>query len=205
MPPMNVADVENSKIQLKIIPKEAKDKKFVFEDQVEISRESLIAAEVQRQTIYNDSQSNIKMTEKQRTELVEQLKQELETNNAKFIDYVKTTFLKQGRILSDGDSLWQFIAKGDYVVDAATKEKAKEAISEQGYYSVEQVSTRIYEFALALTGGDAEKMKRMEESFEQGFKAAIKSWGKDLPEISNQTFAAVKDKFNDFYKQQTLN
>ena len=49
--------------------------------------------------------------------------------------------------------------------------------------------------AKALSGGDEKGMEKMLAAFEKGFKQATKSWGKSLPDISQQTYKAVQEKF----------
>ena len=102
-------------------------------------------------------------------------------------------------VLGEDDSLWKFLASGDFEVDAATKAKAKEDISEDGYWGVKQTSQRLFDFASALAGDDEEKMKEMQKAIEKGFKEATSAWGKDLPEISNQTLEATNKLFEDYY------
>lgn len=38
----------------------------------------------------------------------------------------------------------------------------------------------------------------MKAAVEKGFKLATKSWGKELPDISKNTYSAVIDKFDDY-------
>ena len=121
---------------------------------------------------------------------------------AKLFEFVRNTLAGQGKALAEADDVWKFIASGEYEVDAKTKAEAQEAISEDGFYGVKQTSERIFDFALALTGGNEEQMKKMESAFEEGFKEATKSWGKELPEISKQTYEAVKEKFAAFYGKE---
>ena len=40
----------------------------------------------------------------------------------------------------------------------------------------------------------------MVKAVEKGFKEATKSWGRDLPDISNQTYKAVMDKFDKWFE-----
>lgn len=42
-------------------------------------------------------------------------------------------------------------------------------------------------------------MKEMQAAFEKGFKQATKTWGKELPQISQDTRSAVNKLFEDFY------
>ena len=175
------------------------------QDKVEISKEALAAAAKSnaQETSNEEPKSVSKMSKEERAELVSRLKEQLEQDQAKFFDFVRNTLAGQNKALAEADDVWQFIASGKYEVDADTKAKAKEAISEDGYYGVKQTSERLYDFALALSGGDPEKMKMMESAFEKGFKEATKSWGKELPEISKQTYDAVKEKFAAFYREET--
>ena len=76
--------------------------------------------------------------------------------------------------------------------------QAQADIAEDGYWGVEQTSDRILEFAKALTGGDASKAEEMRAAFEKGFKAATGAWGSKLPDISQKTYQAVMDKFDDW-------
>jgi len=84
--------------------------------------------------------------------------------------------------------------------DAATIKQAQEEISEDGYWGVNQTSDRIFEFAKALSGGEAEKMDDMLEAFKKGYKEATGAWGEELPEICGKTYDAVLEKF-DAYKE----
>ncbi|MER1985050.1 MAG: hypothetical protein ABS948_04065 [Solibacillus sp.] len=175
------------------------------QDKVEISKEALAAASgnAQETTKEEPKSSVLKMSDEERAALVSRLKEQVEQDRAKFFDFVRNTLAGQNKALAEADDVWQFIASGKYEVDADTKAKAQEAISEEGYYGVKQTSERLYDFALAMLGGDPEKMKMMESAFEEGFKEATKSWGKELPEISKQTYDAVKEKFAAFYKEET--
>ena len=83
--------------------------------------------------------------------------------------------------------------------NAALVAKMKADIADDGYWGVSQTSDRIFDFAMALSGGDEEKMEKMKAAVEKGFKLATGSWGKDLPDISNQTYDAVMKKFDDFF------
>ena len=52
------------------------------------------------------------------------------------------------------------------------------------------------DFAKALSGNDPEKADLLIDAFKKGFEDATKSWGKDLPDISQRTYDAVLDKFD---------
>lgn len=142
--------------------------------------------------------TSTKKTYTQNTELVNKLKADAEARTSQLRSLVEKMFTKQGQTLASTDDMWKFLASGDFEVDAATKAQAQEDISEDGYWGVKQTSERILSFAKALTGGDPDKAEEMREAFEKGFKEAIKSWGKELPEISQKTYDAVMKGFDEW-------
>ncbi len=92
--------------------------------------------------------------------------------------------------------MWKFLASGEFTVDEETKKNAREAISEDGYWGVNQTSDRIVDFAIALSGNDPSKAEELLDAFKKGFDEATKAWGKDLPDISQKTYDAVLSKFD---------
>jgi hypothetical protein len=82
-------------------------------------------------------------------------------------------------------------------IDEATRLKAQEDISEDGYFGVKQTSERILNFARAFAGSDPERIEIMRNAFIAGYEAAEKIWGGELPEISRQTFDAVMRGFDE--------
>lgn len=129
-------------------------------------------------------------------ELIARLKDDSEKRVASFKKLVEDMFRKQGITFeTSNDGFWKTLASGDFEVDAATKQKAIEEISEGGYWSVEETSERIFSFAQALSGSDPEKMEDMLDAFKKGFEQATKAWGRELPEISQRTYDAVLNKF----------
>ena len=102
--------------------------------------------------------------------------------------------------LSD-ESFWQKFRTGDFTVDAETQAQAQKDIAEDGYWGVEQTSDRIIKYARALSGDDPEKLDTMIQAFEKGFKEATKTWGGDLPDLTQRTRDAVLKKFEDLREQ----
>jgi hypothetical protein len=86
-------------------------------------------------------------------------------------------------------------------VDDSTRLNAQQEISEDGYWGVKQTSTRAIEFAKALSGGDPSKIALLRNSIEEGYKAAEKAWGGELPEISKQTLEATLKGLDDWAKE----
>ncbi|MFP3153264.1 hypothetical protein LQZ18_02310 [Lachnospiraceae bacterium ZAX-1] len=138
-----------------------------------------------------------------RNDVIAQLKSASEQRVAQLQSMVKQLMGQQGAAIGNSDSIWQFLSKGNFTVTAEAKAQAQAAIAEDGYWGVNQTSDRIIEFAKALTGSDPSKAEAMRSAFEKGFKEATKSWGKELPSISKNTYDATIKKFDDWISQGT--
>lgn len=140
------------------------------------------------------------VTAKQRNEaIISRLKADAEARTQQLQQLVQQMISKQGNAYGQANDMWKFLASGNFTVDAQTKAQAQADIAEDGYWGVKQTSERIFDFAKALSGGDMDKMKEMQAAFEKGFKQATKTWGKELPQISQDTRSAVNKLFEDFY------
>lgn len=144
-----------------------------------------------------------KKTYTQNSDLVAKLKADAEARTEQLRSIVQKMMTGQGDAYGKANDMWQFLSGGKFTVDAATKLQAQKDIAEDGYWGVKQTSDRIIDFAKALTGGDPDKVDEMRSAFEKGFKQATKSWGRDLPSISSQTYDAVMSKFDDWKKEAT--
>lgn len=80
--------------------------------------------------------------------------------------------------------------------DAATIEKAKAAIAEDGELGVRQVAERILNFAKNVIGDDPSKLAAIRAGVEKGFKEATEMLGGTLPDISQKTYAAIMAEFD---------
>ena len=140
------------------------------------------------------------VTAKQKNEaIISRLKADAEARTQQLQQLVQQMISKQGNAYGQANDMWKFLANGNFTVDAQTKAQAQADIAEDGYWGVKQTSERIFDFAKALSGGDMDKMKEMQAAFEKGFKQATKTWGKELPQISQDTRSAVNKLFEDFY------
>lgn len=135
-----------------------------------------------------------------RKAIVAQLKADQEKRQAQLTSLVQDMISKQTNTFGAANNIWQFLAKGDFTVDAATKKKAQEDISEDGYWGVKQTSDRIVSFATALAGNDSESLKKMRDAFLKGYEQAEKTWGGKLPDISQRTYDAVLEKLDKLIK-----
>ena len=138
-----------------------------------------------------------------RAKIIQQLKADDAVRQQQLLDIVNKMMGKQAKAYgiansdNEEESIWSFLAKGDFTVDAATKAQAQADIAEDGYWGVKQTSDRILDFAKALAGDDPEKLENMRAAFEKGYKQAEKTWGGELPDISKQTFDAVMKGFDE--------
>ena len=151
--------------------------------------------------VYEKSSDIKKMSDSDRAALVKQLQTDQENRKSQLASLVTDMMSKQGKtfgMAQNEDSIWRFLAGVNFTVDAKTKADAQAAIADDGYWGVEQTSQRIFDFAMALSGGDDDKMDEMLAAFEKGFKQATKSWGKKLPDISQRTRDAVYEKFEQY-------
>lgn len=137
-----------------------------------------------------------KMSAEDRAALVQKLKQEQLDRKSQLSSLVQQMFSKQAGTSKLADL---FSPENLKNVSAADIAKAKEDVSEDGYWGVKQTSQRLFDFASALAGDDVEKMKEMQAAMEKGFKQATKAWGEDLPGICNDTLSAANKLFDDYY------
>lgn len=152
----------------------------------------------------NETVGSSTKTYKPNTELIAKLKADADERTAQMRTLVERLMTQQGTtfgIANSGDSMWKFLAGGNFTVDAATKAQAQADIADDGYWGVSQTSQRILDFATALTGGDPDKIDAMQAAFKKGYEKAQKTWGGQLPDICQKTYDAVLKGFDDMRKQ----
>jgi len=135
-------------------------------------------------------------TYKANAEMIQKLKADADARTEQLRNLVQQLITKQGKTFATANDMWSFLREGNFEVDAETKAQAQADIAEDGYWGVNQTSDRIIDFAVALTGGDTSKLGNMLEAFKKGYAQAEKTWGGELPEISQKTYDAVLEKFD---------
>ena len=135
-------------------------------------------------------------TKTSNTALIAKMKADSDSRISQLRSIVEQMKSKQGSAIGKADSIWSFLAGGNFTVDAATKAQAQADIADDGYWGVNQTSDRIVDFAKALAGNDSSKAEELLNAFKKGFSEATKSWGKSLPDISQRTYDAVIEKFD---------
>lgn len=143
-----------------------------------------------------------KMSEEERAQLVEKLKQDQVERQNQMVDIVRKMFTGQAGTFNLAEL---FTPENLKDVKPEDIERAKEDISEEGYWGVKQTSQRLFDFASALAGDDEDKMKTMQAAMEKGFKKATGAWGRELPEICSDTIEAANNLFEDYYKSKEAN
>ncbi len=145
-----------------------------------------------------------KKTYTQNTSLVNKMKADAEAHTQQLQNIVQQLMTKQGQTFNNANGIWSILAGGNLKVDPATQAQAQKDIAEDGYWGVKQTSDRIIDFATALTGGDPSKIEEMREAFKKGYKQAEKTWGGQLPDISQRTYDAVMEKFDKMAEEAGL-
>lgn len=141
--------------------------------------------------------SSTKKTYTPDTNLINKLKADAEARTAQLRSLVEKMMTGQANTYGKANDIWSFLREGNFTVDPATKLQAQADIAEDGYWGVEQTSSRILDFATALTGGDPDKIEEMRAAFKKGYEQAEKTWGGKLPDISQRTYDAVMKGFDD--------
>lgn len=91
-----------------------------------------------------------------------------------------------GKTIDDNFSLENIGYEGKPITELS-EEEASKLVGEDGFFGVEQTSSRVANFVLEFSGDDLEKLQAGREGIVQGFKDASKMWQGELPEISHQT------------------
>ena len=152
----------------------------------------------------SNNKTNSKKVYKQDTGTINKLLADMENRKQQLENLVAKTLRKQGETYNTSMNIYDLLKNGNLKFSPEDIAQAKEDVSEDGYWGVEQTSERIYSFAFALTGGDPSKADEMMAAVEKGFKLATKAWGSDLPDISKQTLEAVREKINNWKNGTTV-
>ncbi len=84
---------------------------------------------------------------------------------------------------------------------ATNAEDAAKAVGEGGDWSVDAVSSRIFDLATAIAGNDPEKLATMRAAVEEGFKQAGATWTnatglQNMPDITKNTYNEIMSRFD---------
>ncbi|MFA9465194.1 MAG: hypothetical protein ACERKN_13000 [Velocimicrobium sp.] len=144
----------------------------------------------------NEPSNSTSKSYKKDTETITNLLNDLNQRKQQLKDLVEKTLLKQGQTLDISESILDVLKSGNLKFSIEDITQAKEDVSEDGYWGVNQTSERLYSFAYALAGGDPSKADTLMNAIEKGYDQATKSFGGELPDISKQTLEATREKIN---------
>lgn len=75
-------------------------------------------------------------------------------------------------------------------------EEAAAAVAEDGYWGVEQTASRIFDFAVAASGGDISKLQAIKDAVLKGYEQAKNDLGGWLPDIASRTIERVMERLD---------
>ena len=163
--------------------------------------EDQISEKAAREDTITISGDNAKTSETgiySRESIIEQLKNSEEQRVQAFQETLKSMLAQQGETIN--------LKIGDFKLHVTEEQsaKAKEAISEGGEYSVENVTDRIMDMAKALAGDDPSKIDKLQDAVIKGFEKAAGMLGKknldEMPEITKKTYDNVMKQFDEWKK-----
>ncbi len=132
---------------------------------------------------------------------IDALKAEADAATENLRKLVEELILKQNKYYKASimDSSHDFMA--ELGITTSDAEAAKLAISEDGEFGVKAVSDRLVDFAIAISGGDKSKLSELVSAIDEGFAAAKKAFGGELPAICRQTYDETMRKLNEWAKE----
>lgn len=86
-----------------------------------------------------------------------------------------------------------------------SQEEAKELVSEDGFFGINQTSQRIADFVIKGANGDEDLLRAGLEGIQQGFDEAEEIWGGKLPDISYKTIEKSKEIITNYMAEQGYN
>ena len=179
--------------------------------ELDISDAAKQAQQAPKQTAELSVEEDAQKTKGLSAEQVSALKEDLETQQQTWLNVMIQSLLEHNDKLtgwlSDGVGILNF---GGTQIDASrfalpevatNPEDAAKAIAPGGAWSVDAVSTRVFDLASAIAGNDPEKLSQMRAAVEEGFKQAGMAWNKmtgqdNMPEISKQTYNEIMSRFD---------
>lgn len=160
-------------------------------------KKSESSAKTDTGVVYEKSSDQTSGTVTKKTDyaLINKLKADAEERTSQLRSLVEKMMTKQGVAIGTADSMWSFLAKGDFTVDEATRAQAQADIADDGYWGVDQTSDRILDFA---KHSPATIRKKLIFFLTLSRRASRKqpSPGTGSSDISQRTYDAVVEKFN---------
>lgn len=102
-----------------------------------------------------------------------------------------------GDLVEQQGLAWDKLVSGEQQLQASPEDiaAAQAAVAEDGEWGVRKTAERILDFALFAVGGDSSKLDTIRSAIDAGFASAREQLGGKLPQISEDTYAAVMGEF----------
>jgi len=151
----------------------------------------------------NQSSSPIKtnFTEKISKDDVAEIKAQISENSKAMMfnsTSVQSTLSEDdNRVQANVDDFQSFLDDIGYegkAISELSQDEARDLVSEDGFFGIDQTSDRMAEFVINGSNGDEEMMRAGRDGIVQGYNDAQDMWGGELPEISQKTMDAALEK-----------
>ena len=156
-------------------------------DDATVTDKVTLGAQVTDTATYPDPRNSIAQTRTDIASMLEESNRKVQEIINLILPLMRQQGLEMSKVISGEQQL---------TTDAATIEKAKAAIAEDGEFGVRQVAERILNFAKSAIGDDPSKLAAIRAGVEKGFKEATDMLGGTLPDISQKTYAAIMGEFD---------
>jgi len=83
-------------------------------------------------------------------------------------------------------------------IEGLTQEEAKELISDDGFFGIDQTAKRVFDFVVKGANDDPELLKAGRAGVVQGLKDAEEEWGGKLPDIAYKTQAKTLSMLDEY-------
>ena len=130
------------------------------------------------------SQSDVQEIKQEITEQSKQMMKQSATAQVMLGSEQKNDFTKN---YEEFQSFLEGIGYEGQPIAELSQEQAKELVSEDGFFGVDQTSQRMASFVINGAGTDESLLRAGREGLIQGYKDAQEVWGGELPEIAQKT------------------
>lgn len=128
-------------------------------------------------------------------EKIDALLAEQEQRQAKFKEWIISMITKQGEKSNCT------IMGVNLTVSKEQSLEAQKSIEDDGEWGVNAVATRIMDMAKAFVGDDSSKFSMIKNAVLDGYAAAEKAWGGELPGICGKTLEEINNRFDKWEKE----
>jgi len=130
------------------------------------------------------SQSDVKAIKEEIADQSKQIMQQSTTMQATLGSEEKDAFSKN---YEEFQAFLEDIGYEGQSIAELSQEQAKELVSEDGFFGVDQTSQRMANFVIDGAGDEESLLRAGREGLIQGYKDAQELWGGELPEIAQKT------------------